>query len=109
MRFNNSLNGNNANSKVLISANSVVTHNGATQPMATGILDTSTNLNTWIYGNLNQDIKGSPTISPKQVYRNLTLNGTGVKTLQGYCSVLNTYTLTSPAVVNNNGYTITNP
>jgi hypothetical protein len=77
--------------------------------MATGILDTSTNLNTWIYGLSNQDIKGSPTTSPKQVYRNLTLNGGGTKTLQGYVSVQNTYTLTAPASVNLNGYTITNP
>ena len=86
-----------------------VSYRNATQPMATGVLDTSTNANTWIYGLNNQDIKGSPTISPKQVYRNLTLNGTGVKTLQGYCSVLNTYTLTAPASLNLNGYTLTNP
>jgi hypothetical protein len=77
--------------------------------MATGILDTSTKLNTWIYGLNNQNIKGSPTISPKQVYRNLTLNGTGVKTLQGYVSVLNTYTLTAPATLALNGFTLTNP
>jgi hypothetical protein len=70
----------------------IINYQNATQPMAIGILDTSTNANTWIYGLNNQDIKGSPTISPKQVYRNLTLNGTGVKTLQGYVSVLNTYT-----------------
>lgn len=86
-----------------------VNYRNATQPMATGVLDTSTNLNTWIYGLNNQDIKGSPTISPKQVYRNLTLNGTGVKTLQGYVSVLNTYTLTAPATLANNGFTLTNP
>jgi len=84
-------------------------YQSATQPMATGILNTSTNLNTWIYGLNNQDIKGSPTISPKQVYRNLTLNGTGTKTLQGYVSVLNTYTLTAPATLLNNGFTLTNP
>jgi hypothetical protein len=102
MRFNNSLNGNNANSKVLISASSVVTHNGATQPMATGILDTSTNVNTWIYGNANQDVKGN-------TYRNLTFNGGGTKTLQGNVSVQNTYTLTAPATVNLNGFTLTNP
>ena len=77
--------------------------------MATGVLDTSTNANTWIYGLNNQDIKGSATISPKQEYRNLTLNGTGVKTLQGYVSVLNTYTLTAPATLANNGFTLTNP
>ena len=107
--YNNTINGNNANSKLLVAASNTINYFSATQPMATGILDTSTNLNTWIYGNLNQDIKGSPTISPKQVYRNLTLNGLGIKTLQGYVSVLNTYTLTAPATLLNNGFTLTNP
>jgi hypothetical protein len=104
-----SINGNNINSKLLINANSTIQYNSATQPMATGILDTSTNANTWIYGNANQDIKGGPTTLAKQVYRNLTLNGGGTKTLQGFVSVLNTYTLTSPATLANNGFTLTNP
>lgn len=107
--YTGAINGSNAASTLRLAANTVTNYRSATQPMVTGILDTSTNLNTWIYGLNNQDIKGSPTISPKQVYRNLTLNGTGVKTLQGYVSVLNTYTLTAPASVNLNGYTITNP
>lgn len=110
--FTGTINGNNANSKYLMgtaSGTNTLNYQSPTQPMATGILDTSTNLNTWIYGLNNQDIKGSPTISPKQVYRNLTLNGTGVKRLTGYVSVLNTYTLTAPATLDNNGFTLTNP
>jgi hypothetical protein len=107
--FNGTINGDDPNSKLLMSASSTLTYRNATQPMATGILDTSTNLNTWIYGNANQDIKGGPSTLAKQVYRNLTLNGGGTKTLQGYVSVLNTYTLTSPATLNNNGFTLTNP
>jgi len=107
--FTNVINGDNVNSKFLMSSSSNLTYNAATQPMATGILDTSTNLNTWIYGNSNQDIKGGPSTLAKQVYRNLTLNGGGTKTLQGYVSVLNTYTLTSPATLANNGFTLTNP
>jgi hypothetical protein len=107
--FNNTINGNNAASTFLNGSGCIIQHNAATQPMATGILDTSTNLNTFIYGNLNQDIKGGATTLAKQVYRNLTLNGGGTKTLQGYVSVLNTYTLTSPATLNNNGFTLTNP
>jgi hypothetical protein len=105
------LNGTNASSIFIMGTGPTPTVNyrNTTQPMATGVLDTSTNLNTWIYGLNNQDIKGSPTISPKQVYRNLTLNGTGVKTLQGYVSVLNTYTLTAPATLALNGFTLTNP
>jgi hypothetical protein len=107
--FNDSVDGDNANSKLLIAASASVNYKSATQPMATGILDTSTNLNTWIYGLNNQDIKGGLTILTKQVYRNLTLNGTGVKTLQGYVSVQNTYTLTAPATLALNGFTLTNP
>ena len=87
----------------------VVNYQNTTQPMATGILDTSTNLNTFIYGSGAQNIKGGPSLVSKQVYRNLTLNGGGVKTLQGYVSVLNTYTLTSPATLALNGFTLTNP
>lgn len=105
----NVINGGNASSTLLQSASSIINYQSATQPMITGILDTSTNLNTWIYGLNNQDIKGGPTTLAKQVYRNLTLNGTGVKTLQGYVSVQNTYTLTSPATLALNGYTLTNP
>lgn len=104
-----SINGDNASSTLRIAASATTNYQNATQPMATGVLDTSTNLNTWIYGLNNQNIKGSPTTSPKQVYRNLTLNGTGVKTLQGYVSVLNTYTLTAPATLALNGFTLTNP
>jgi hypothetical protein len=104
-----SINGDNASSTLRIAASATTNYQNATQPMATGILDTSTNLNTWIYGLNNQNIKGGPTTLAKQVYRNLTLNGTGVKTLQGYVSVLNTYTLTSPATLALNGFTLTNP
>jgi hypothetical protein len=106
---NGSINGNNALSTLRMAASSTLNYRSATQPMATGILDTSTNANTWIYGLNNQDIKGGLTILTKQVYRNLTLNGTGVKTLQGYVSVLNTYTLTAPATLALNGFTLTNP
>lgn len=96
------LNGSNSNSKLLQLASSLITYNGPSTPMSTGVLDTSTNLNTFIYGNGNQNIKGG-------TYRNLTLNGGGTKTLQGNVSVQNTYTLTSPATLNNNGFTLTNP
>jgi len=103
------LNGESATSKYVAGAGTT-NYRGATQPMVTGILDTGTNLNTWIYGLNNQDIKGSPTISPKQVYRNLRFSGSGTtKTLQGFVSVLNTYTLDAGVTVNNNGYTLTNP
>ena len=107
------LNGDNSSSIFRVGASTVtpfaINYQNATQPMATGILDTSTNANTWIYGLNNQNIKGGASTSAKQVYSNLTLNGTGTKTLQGYVSVLNTYTLTAPATLALNGYTLTNP
>lgn len=105
------LDGNNASSQLTMGTGTpTVNYKSATKPFATnGILNSSTNNNTWIYGLNNQDILGGPTVGAKQVYRNLTLNGTGVKTLQGYVSVLNTYTLTAPATLNNNGFTLTNP
>jgi hypothetical protein len=108
--FKGLINGDNASSKLLMGTGTPsLNYQSATQPMATGILDTSTNLNTWIYGLNAQNIKGGPTTLAKQVYRNLTLNGTGVKTLQGFVSVLNTYTLTAPATLSLNGFTLTNP
>lgn len=108
--FNSTINGLDATSKLLMGTNTpTINYKSNIQPMITGILDTSTNLNTWIYGLNNQDIKGGPTTLAKQVYSNLTLNGTGVKTLQGYVSVQNTYTLTAPATLALNGYTLTNP
>ncbi len=103
------INGTTSLSTLQPSANANILYNNSTQPMVIGILDTSTNLNTWTYGNSNQNIKGGPSTAAKQVYRNLTLNGGGTKTLQGFVSVLNTYTLTSPATLALNGYTLTNP
>jgi hypothetical protein len=100
--LNGTLSGNNVASQLRPYVGTTITYNNATQPMATGILDTSTNLNTFIYGSGSQDIKGG-------TYRNLTLNGGGTKTLQGNVSVQNTYTLTAPATLNNNGFTLTNP
>lgn len=105
----NLINGIDINSKFLLGNNTIFTYIGNSTPMSTGILDTSTNLNTFIYGSGAQNIKGGTSSSAKQVYRNLTLNGGGVKTLQGFVSVLNTYTLTSPATLNTNGFSLTNP
>lgn len=104
----NAINGNNAAST--FSNSGTITYNNAGRPMLTGVLQTNAAANTWIYGLLgNQDILGGPSTGAKQIYRTLTLNGSGVKTLQGYVSVINTYTLTGPATLANNGYTLTNP
>lgn len=78
-----------------------VQYQSPTQPMTTGVLDCSTITNNFIY-NLsgNQDIKGG-------TYQNLTIGGSGVKTLQGNIVVLGTYTVTGTASLNLNGYTKT--
>jgi len=81
-----------------------INYQNATQPMATGVLDTSTNLNTFIYGAGNQQVKGNPGVGLFQQYRNLTLNGGGNKTLQGNINVQNTYTVTAPAALVLNGF-----
>jgi hypothetical protein len=77
-------------------------YQNTTQPMATGVLDTSTNLNTFIYGAGNQDVKGG--VTPQQ-YRNLRFSGSGTtKTLQGNINVQNTYTVDAGVTVNLNGF-----
>ncbi len=98
----NSINGTVAGSSLILGTGNILSYLGSSTPMITGSLNSSTNLNTWYYGNSNQNIKGG-------TYRNLILNGGGVKTLQGNVSVLNTYTLTAPATKNDNGYTFGNP
>lgn len=99
------LNGNNAASTLRMGTNSpTLNYQNTTQPMATGVLDTSTNLNTFIYGAGNQQVKGNPAVGLFQQYRNLTLNGGGNKTLQGNINVQNTYTVTAPAALVLNGF-----
>ena len=107
------INGTNSSSSLIVKGTSTLgyfQYNNAIRPMITGTMDASSNLNLFVYGGGNQDILGGPTTGSKQQYYHLTLNGGAVtKTLQGYVSVLHTYTLTSPTVLNNNGYTLTNP
>jgi hypothetical protein len=98
MKCLNTINGNNAAST--FDNQTTLNYQNATRPMVTGVLQTNAAANTWIYGLNNQDIKGG-------TYRILTLNGTGVKTLQGNVIVATTYTLTAPATLNLNGFTRT--
>jgi len=103
VQFNAAVDGGDGSSKLLMSANTKCTYNSATEPMVTGTLDASTNAgNTWTYGNGAQDLAGTN-------HKNLTLNGGGVKRLMGNISVANTYTLTAPATVDLNGFTLGNP
>jgi len=88
---------------------SVLGYANAQEPMQTGKLYCNQAVNTLNYqlsGNQNIQILSDPT-SPG--YYNLTLSGSGTKALLGNVSVKNTYTLTSPAILNSNGFALTNP
>jgi hypothetical protein len=98
--FNGEING--LNNKAKFQALSgMVTYNSSIAPMTTGILDTNSEPNIFIYGNGNQNIKAG-------TYRYLTLQGGGIKTLLGDVSIVNTYILSSPATLDTNGFTLTN-
>ncbi len=72
-------------------------------PMSTGILDCSGFTNTFSYlRNGNQTVKGG-------TYDNLTLGGSGTKTLQGDVYVLGTYTLSGSASKDNGIYSFYYP
>lgn len=107
--MNGSINGTNALS-ILKTLGLRLNHNDSNAPMITGKLYTNQDtLNTFAYTRAgNQDIKvPDDPINPG--YRNLTLAGSGAKRLLGNVSVKGTYTLTSPATIDLNGFTLTNP
>ena len=99
---NGVLNGDNASSQFIVPINEFIYKN-AQQPMQTGILNCNFSTNTFEYG-----LSGSQDITTG-TYRNLTLSGSGAKRLLGNVSVINTYILTSPATIDANGFTLTNP
>ena len=98
-----------ADATAIFDNRSILTYNNTTAPMATGKLYCNQAANTFTYGLAgNQDITvPADPVSPG--YKNLTLNGSGAKKLLGNISVKGTYTLTSPATLNTNGFTLTNP
>jgi len=79
------------------------------EPMQTGKLYCNQATNTFIYGAAGAQNITAPSDTTSPGYKNLTLNGSGVKTLLGNVSVKGTYTLTSPATLNSNGFALTNP
>ena len=83
-------------------------NNNSAAPMPTGKLYCNQAANTFIYGLAgNQDITVPSDATPG--YQNLTLQGLGAKKLLGNVSVKGTYTLTAPATLNTNGFSLTNP
>lgn len=101
------INGDNANS-IFINKGLFVYAN-AQQPMQTGKLYCNQGTNTFIYGLAGNQSITVPSDPTSPGYQNLTLNNSGVKMLLGNVSVKGTYTLNSPATLNINGYTLTNP
>lgn len=100
------INGDNASS--IFDNRGVINYRNAAAPMITGKLYCNQAANTFIYGLTgDQDIQvPSDTTSG---YKNLTLEGSGAKKLLGNVSVKGTYLLSSPATLNSNGYSLTNP
>jgi hypothetical protein len=100
-----------ADGTAILDNRSVLTYNNATAPMVTGKLycnQSGGSGNTFIYGaSGNQDITVPSDSMPG--YQNLTLQGSGAKKLLGNVSIKATYTLTSPATLNTNGFVLTNP
>ncbi|AMR33951.1 hypothetical protein A0256_22130 [Mucilaginibacter sp. PAMC 26640] len=78
------------------------TYKNAQQPMQLGILDCNSAPNTFIYAN-----SGAQDITPG-IYRNLSLTGSGSKNLLGNVSVVDTYSLVTPATLNTNGFLLNN-
>ena len=99
---------NGADSTAIFDNRSFYYNNNSAAPMNTGKLYCNQTLNTFIYGlGGNQDITSPSDATPG--YQNLILQGSGVKRLLGNVSVKGTYTLTSPATLNTNGFALTNP
>ena len=97
-----------ADATAILDNRSVFNYQNTTAPMATGKLYCNQAANTFIYGLAgNQDITVPSDATPG--YQNLTLNNSGAKRLLGNVSVKGTYTLTSPATLNSNGFALTNP
>jgi hypothetical protein len=101
-----SINGDNASST--LDCRGYLQYQGATAPMTTGKLYCNQAANTFVYNLVgNQNIQVPSDSTPG--YKNLTLAGSGAKQLLGNVSVKGTYTLTLPATLNSNGFSLTNP
>lgn len=104
--INGILNGNDAASTFI--NNGIFSYANSQQPMQTGKLYCNQTANTFYYcAPGNQDITEPSDSTP--AYQNLTLNGSGAKRLLGNVSVIGAYLLTSPATLNSNGFSLTNP
>jgi hypothetical protein len=105
--FKGTINGDNIAS--IFDVRGTLNYQNSDAPMTIGHLYCNQETNTFLYnasGNQNIQTPSDPSSSG---YYNLTLAGSGSKTLLGDVSVKNVYTLTTPATVNLNGHLLTNP
>lgn len=100
---------NGADSTAIFDNRSVCNYQNARPPMQTGKLYCNQAPNTFDYQLPGDQDIGAPSDPTSPGYYNLTLSGSGNKTLRGNVSVKNTFTLTSPATLNSNGFALTNP
>lgn len=98
---NGTLNGNTGSSTFVNTG--YLQYRSAQQPMQTGAFSTNSAINYFEYG-----LNGDQDITPG-TYRYLILSAGGSKKLLGNVSVINTYSLNSPATLNSNGFALTNP
>jgi hypothetical protein len=99
---------NGADGTAIFDNRSICNYQNARAPMVAGKLYCNQAANTFIYGAAgNQDIIVPSDATPG--YQNLTLNNSGVKRLLGNVSVKSVYNVTSPAMLNSNGFALTNP
>jgi len=104
--FSGTLNGDNPLS--VFDNRGIFAYTNATSPMTTGKLYCNQAVNTFNYNLANgQDI--TVPSDPTPGYNNLTISGSGAKRLLGNVSVKGIYTVTPPATLNSNGFSLTNP
>jgi len=103
--FNNTLNGTNSTSSFV--SFDTVYYNASQQPMLTGSLIMASGSNTFIYSGsgINQNIA----VPSGSRYYNLSLLGSGSKTLTGNTSVTNTLVTGSLITLITGSFTLTNP
>jgi hypothetical protein len=104
--FIGTINGTTTESIFSIPASTTFTYRNAQQPMLTGSLYASASANTVVYSLSGSQFIATPSGS---IYRNLTLAGSGSKTLTGNVSVQNTFTTSSLITLVTGSYTLTNP
>lgn len=104
--FLGTINGTTTSSIFSIPASTTFTYRNAQQPMLTGSLYASASANTVVYSLSGSQFIATPSGS---IYRNLTLAGSGSKTLTGNVSVQNTFTTSSLITLVTGSYTLTNP